>query len=591
MSTILLEGCVGHSERWTAQGTTKLEHGAFHSLDLSIPIAEKSHSLNLRDEKGEHPETFNEVQAVVKDAAAMEFSGIQILEQDGGQLLGLVGSELPNNMREDLDFPVTVGPQLPNVILEDEPLSVLWVDGEIRQTELPKWYEISQVPFPGIEAIAVPGYSSEKEVENDPLKPISGEDDTLVNKRKKSPVLPIDNVSVAQEHLEVHHEDTPSFPKITGKTVKNVAETTNEKPIHMPSPSLSAPTLPDDRLKSVGAPQEEMLDQGQDLVKERKNPLPRSTPSEIMTEEVVVQKKSPLDSHEKTGRLNSDEEGTLSRLVGAEKEKPSAAENALRSPNTTSKLVLRKEPSGSQAKKMLAPSETEVMLAEANSHRVKEKSKKENDITSSIFVDREPGQSLTESPLPSHNKPSTFVNVPEKSVRKNNDTMALAPGQSDQACSQSHTSLTRYQSQTVLAALSRSIQTFLLTNRTTQNNLELHDCYRQRASIYFQLNDPTQAISDIDRVLQESQSVNVQRSSDLFFRGRVYASMNASQHVIDDVSEALQLGLDGLSKAHAYYLRGLSYLRLQQFDAGLKDLSLSCRDDFPKACALLEKIM
>ncbi|GJL65446.1 MAG: hypothetical protein NPIRA05_04170 [Nitrospirales bacterium] len=588
-STILLGGCVEHSERWTAQGTTKLEHGAFHSLDTSVPIAKNSHLLSLREEKGERPEISDDIPPVVKDATAMEYSDIQILEQDSGQLLGLVRPELPNTMRGDLDALVTVGPQMPNVLVKDEPLSALWGNGETQQTEISEWYEISQVPFPGIEAIAVPGYSSEKEVADAPPELRTEQGDELVDKVKNGPIVSSDDVSVIQEHPEIHEEDKPSLPTITAKTVNDVQETTNETITQIPLPSLSVPTVPDDRLKPIGALQEKMFDQGPDLVKEPSARKPRSAPNEIMTEDVVVQKKSSLDRREKTGRLHSDEDKTLARFAVADKGKPSTAENGARTSNTISKLVLRKEPSESQVKKNRVPVETESMLAEEHKHGVNEQSKEKNDRVSSVLVEKEPGHALTENPLPGRSKPSTFVNGTDPSGRKKRNTMALAPDQRYQVCSQGHASVTRYQQQ--LTEFSRLIQIFLRTDHTTHDSRELHNCYRQRASLYFQLNDPTQAISDINRVLQVSQPGNLQRPNDLFFRGRVHASMNASQRVIHDVSEALQLGLAGTRKAHAYFLRGLSYFRLQQFDAGLKDLSLSCQDDFPEACALLEKIM
>ena len=158
-------------------------------------------------------------------------------------------------------------------------------------------------------------------------------------------------------------------------------------------------------------------------------------------------------------------------------------------------------------------------------------------------------------------------------------------------CQQGREQLARHQYQEAMVSFSESIRAFQARKVRDDAAYELRDCYRQRAYAYFQLKAPAQALSDITHVLRRVQPGDSDRSQDVFFRGRLHANMHDFQNAIDDLSQALELGLQAEDQAYAYYLRGLSHLRLQHIDLGLRDVSEGCRQNFSDACQLLEQIL
>ncbi|MGB0911857.1 MAG: hypothetical protein ACPGYT_15970, partial [Nitrospirales bacterium] len=119
---------------------------------------------------------------------------------------------------------------------------------------------------------------------------------------------------------------------------------------------------------------------------------------------------------------------------------------------------------------------------------------------------------------------------------------------------------------------------------------ELQDCYRQRAYALMQLKQFRPALWDMDHILQEEYSDVAQRSRDLFFRGRIYVLMGISGKAIIDFTEALRLGIEPKDKAHAYYLRGVSYIRTKRIPEGLNDVGKGCHLGYFQACEVLDKM-
>ena len=160
------------------------------------------------------------------------------------------------------------------------------------------------------------------------------------------------------------------------------------------------------------------------------------------------------------------------------------------------------------------------------------------------------------------------------------------------ACDEGRAQLIRQQYQDALSAFSQSIQEFSVTALRDEEVLELKDCYRKRAHVFLQLNQPVQALDDINSVLKDTFLLDEGNlSKDFFFRGRIFFVLKVFQSTIDDISQALDIGLGTKDEAYAYYLRGVSYLQLQQIDLGLNDLGRACRAEFSKACELLEQIL
>ena len=186
---------------------------------------------------------------------------------------------------------------------------------------------------------------------------------------------------------------------------------------------------------------------------------------------------------------------------------------------------------------------------------------------------------------------SSFVKEHEGADRKAERQIITVTEDGPDGCRKGRAQLARHQYQDALSAFSQFIQANTQKGLSTDELIELQDCYRQRAYTYLQLSRPKEALSDIDYVLAEFPTDEINRSRDFFFRGRVYVIMNVSQLAIHDFSEALKLGLGREDQAYAHYLRGLSYLHLKQLDPGLKDLNKGCRADFSEACELLEQIL
>ena len=220
-----------------------------------------------------------------------------------------------------------------------------------------------------------------------------------------------------------------------------------------------------------------------------------------------------------------------------------------------------------------------------------DRSEKNEDIQRSIAPESKTSSSLLESQHFRNTEPSSWAKEQKSSGRKKTSQSIVVTEESPDGCAQGRAQLARHQYQGALIAFSESIQIYLTKRLHADEFLELQDCYRQRAYTYLQLNQPTHALADIDRVLEGFQPGEINRSRDFFFRGRVYAIMNVSQHAINDLSEALELGLGIQDQAYAYYLRGLSFLRLTRLKPGLKDLSQGCQADFSEACELLDQIL
>ena len=158
-------------------------------------------------------------------------------------------------------------------------------------------------------------------------------------------------------------------------------------------------------------------------------------------------------------------------------------------------------------------------------------------------------------------------------------------------CEKGRRRLVRQQYQATITSLSQSIRQYEKRDLSHDQRLRLRDCYRRRAYTFFQLGDFSRALSDMNYVLEEWKTGDEHRSSDFFFRGQVYTAVTNSQRALEDLSKALALGLNTHEQAFAYYLRGLSYLRLRRLQPGLQDLSKGCRAEHADACDLLEKIL
>jgi len=639
---VLPWGCAGNTESWTVKGTTERGHAASQSPTTGLTVREDyplsqfnmphpRHELesplsnafpSIRPSKtlsvlpwglGELPPFSSALDSQKTDHAIIQQrrdhqddallmfdherrlrpemsdnfqfapkqdQDFQVLQYDSEQLTGTVGSELHDT-----------GPPSKSKEASDEKwVSVHGFTEEITRTETSIDYEISQVPFPGIEAIAVPGELNENDMAVEPADSNVEQKDRSLSKVEKITERLVDDRSL--QDSAVRDEDKPLSPNSIGVKGQEVTEARHGGNIHVPLPTSPLPQLPDDSLELRDMLQGKRSVHAPKLVEKSISPQPQSLSRAKTTQEVVVHKESPLSGDARMGLRKSEEQEPLSVLVEADDERLAMEDTGQIGSNATGNSVSHKKAADVQAEKLTDHLESEAIAVLEEEVKTNEKPQTKKETASNIRVDKNPRHALAEPQLPSFRQSSTVMNEPEKSVRMKADDTVSVTEQRQDTCRQDHASLTRYQSQEVLASLSRKIQTLKSPDLLMNRSQELSECYRQRAFIYFQLNEPRQAILNIDQVLQKSQSGSILRPSDLLFRSRVYASMkNASQQVIDDLSEALQLGLDGMSKAHAYYLRGLSYLRHQQFDAGLKDLSLSCRDGFPKACALLEKIM
>lgn len=168
---------------------------------------------------------------------------------------------------------------------------------------------------------------------------------------------------------------------------------------------------------------------------------------------------------------------------------------------------------------------------------------------------------------------------------------AFVPSEALDACEKGREHAAQLQYQAAIKSFSQSIRLSLTTGFPIAQRSRLLDCYRQRAHAFFQSQDLSQALSDINRVLQDSKHDGPRRPDDFFFRGRVYAASKDARRAIEDLSTALTLGLSTHEEATAYYLRGLSNLRLRRLQAGLKDLSRGCMAKHAEACRFLEKIL
>ncbi|WP_447970466.1 tetratricopeptide repeat protein [Nitrospira sp. M1] len=609
LSIVLTWGCAGDRERWIDKGTTDVSRSDDSALtsqpvdcaDDEVGQGEPPHSsfvLGKQENDSEsmqrtlddrvdslssfentrrmEHEDVNDVQVVAEATATTERQESRMLEQDGEPFSRIVRPELLDGVPGDSETISTIESEILNEISADEHIFFHRADEDMISPEKVVLYEISQVPFPGIEALAIPGDSNGNEAVGSGPEVNSEQEVIALDKAEAMAVLPISGRTLVEDSTR-YEKDNLLSEKVGVENVQEVAEVINEKSRRVLLPTQSVPSDQQDRVQSTDIPQGKKTDEAPKLIQEQIVPPSHNPPSTIIPEDVVVSEESSSDDSEQTRRHESDRQEFTS--VVADAGSPSTEEVMSNVSSTASNLEVNKEISEVRSGKKGHSLEAVPMTVPPP------------DINTPVLLDKELRQSLAEGPQPRSLESSPFVNVQENFVRKKalpNDSLDK---RRHDVCRQRRTSLTRYQYQEVLVELSHSIQILLRADLPVQQNPELLACFRQRGYMYFQLHDYQHALSDIDQVLQSAQADTIQRSHDLFFRGRVYASMNASRRAIDDFSQALKLGLDGKRIAHAYYLRGLSHFRLQFFDPGLKDLSVSCRAEFSEACKLLEKIM
>lgn len=184
----------------------------------------------------------------------------------------------------------------------------------------------------------------------------------------------------------------------------------------------------------------------------------------------------------------------------------------------------------------------------------------------------------------------TIGAINEDSQQLPSQTMTSSPREF-LGCQRGRSQLARHQYQEAILSFSQSLEAARTKKLSDESDFEMQDCFRQRAYTYLQLNVPNEALSDISYVLKRSQSDDIHRHQDIFFRGRLHVILHDFQEAIDDLTLALKLGLEMKARAYAHYLRGISYLRLRKIEPGLQDVSQGCRQDFVEACQLLEQIL
>ncbi len=538
---------------------------------------------------------------------------------------------------------------------EDELLAEDLTEEGLKLDEAHQFYEISQVPLPGIDALLVPEYLSRLEsgedqvatsehsptilrdvedsvstdeaesenlnqfLETVPLPPY-GEMGTTTEEEQlsemESPLPSANTPDASRENVpelradaevtsvlsvevspEIHEEIQEETPRLLDhkEISKNLGGAeTNEAVLHVQLKNKPEESLSADESTFAVTTKEVTINKETESVEDVDPSLPSSSLArmkEKVDKEDLVSQESALNQHVSSSVSESWEQKSLSESSAKDQHETLAKED--------SRLFLKdtQKPTPSENRFDLQKSPETILpmsdLKSAKSRTTRKKSELENheNFQSADILDEAAVRLPSENP--SHGKTDSLPFVKEQRRAEDNadDQAAISNDASPDACWQGRVQLARHQYEEALIAFSRSIRTYAKKSLGIDEFLKLQDCYRQRAYTYLQLNSPAQALTDIEQVLESSQSEDVDRPRDLFFRGRVYASMNASQPAIDDISEALRLGLGVKDQAYAFYLRGLSYLRLTRLKPGLKDLSLGCQADFSEACELLDQIL
>ncbi len=418
---------------------------------------------------------------------------------------------------------------------KDEPLRLYRVNKQATRSIASDINEVSQVPFPGFEAIAIPVFPNEHELEEE-----SGEPPV------KALVIALDAESNVVSSAEMEPDELLETQKDVWLVPDDIQSTgledkpSQEMDLSLPAP-VFLPPLPKVSLEKISE-----VSRGP----ERKE-TSFSDPGMTQEEKVVVPMKLQGASYFSVPKeaSSSGEEG-----VGNSRESDVIPTRNRRIENDKSEKTPVIQPA------LVPEHAVNVQPSEAELGRS--------------------SQSLSAMIQELEEKPQHLVY--QGTSRSINGLMV---------CQQGREQLARHQYQEAMVLFSESIQAFQAKKVRDDEVYELQDCYRQRAYVHLQLKAPKQALSDITHVLHGVQSGNSDRSQDVFFRGRLYAIMYDSQNAIDDLSLALELGLQTKDQAYAYYLRGLSHLRLQHIDPGLRDVSEGCRQNFPEACQLLEQIL
>lgn len=619
LSIVFTWGCAGDKERWVVKGTT--QHSALSDIPAAspsnnisgneggqeaslrsshVPDNQKDDTLTVHRMLNErtvpllgiersfaHDHT-NDRQIVADAMEPGERPVISMLEQDGEPPSSRVNPQPFNNGRNASAAFSELESALRHAISVNERLDTEGVDGEIITTEIPSVYEISQVPLPGIEALAVPGYAYESEAVSSELTlNVRQEEASVLVKTENPAVLPLGHT--LKEDLASHDERKPVFQQVPVDNAQSGTGKTHERRMHVPLPTQSVQQSPHDHVDSEDVLIQKSSSQDSKLIQAPLANQSHAFPSVMIPEEGIVSDESSLDDREYARRQEPDDEEAMPGML---------AENDVSTENVVSKdsiaasiLVTNNELPEVQTEPLRDSLETESVVVMAENEKPKKVLENKKDIENSILASDAPRSSLDERPQTRSLYSSKLKKVQEPSGRNGVIPSDSLDAQRHDVCRPGRTSLRQSQAHNMLAAISRSIQTYLQMDLPQSQHPNLLECFRQRGLIYFQLRDLTNALSDINQVLRTAQTEDIQQARDLFFRGRVYAKMNASRPAIDDLTNALALGMDGHRQAHAYYLRGLSQFQLQLFDSGLKDISMSCRAKFTQACQLLEKVM
>jgi serine/threonine protein kinase/WD40 repeat protein/Flp pilus assembly protein TadD len=119
-----------------------------------------------------------------------------------------------------------------------------------------------------------------------------------------------------------------------------------------------------------------------------------------------------------------------------------------------------------------------------------------------------------------------------------------------------------------------------------QQNPEIPEAYRQRASIHVRLGDPQKAVADLDEGIQRKSRSSGGPSMGEWYRqrGQLHSRLGHFDKAVDDFSECILRQ----PTASAFYSRGLNYERLQDYSKAVADLEKSLEMDSNHSAALNE---